>query len=115
LLGQSLAGRPPGGGLLANAKRVRLVCGWRLGAGSRQPLASKINFVYKNGLSASRNQQVKTNGAGCRASREHWLRSAGKKANFGAVKICLFAQRTHKIKRCQGAEIGLKRALLVVK
>jgi hypothetical protein len=44
--------------------RVRLVCGWRLGAGSRQPLASKINFVYKNGLSASRNQQVKTKRCG---------------------------------------------------
>jgi len=36
-VGRSLAGRPSGDGLLANAKRVRLCCGLRLGGGSRKP------------------------------------------------------------------------------
>jgi len=44
-VGRSLAGRPPGGGLLANAMRVRL---GRLAAGRvRQPaVASSLQFFY---------------------------------------------------------------------
>jgi len=35
-VGAGLAGRSPGGGLLANAMRVRLCCGLRLGAQAQQ-------------------------------------------------------------------------------
>jgi len=48
LLGQSLTWRPPWtADFLLIFVRVRLVCGWRLGAGSRQPLASKSTLFVR--------------------------------------------------------------------
>jgi len=50
---------------------MQCVCGSSAAGGWVRAAASRLrpkSIVYKNGLSASRNQQVKTNGAGCRAS-----------------------------------------------
>jgi hypothetical protein len=54
-LGARLAAR-----FLLIFKRVRLCCGWRSGAGDRQPLASKINLFIRTVYPLSRLQQVKT-------------------------------------------------------
>jgi len=78
-VGAGLTWRSLGRSLLANFNACAALL--RLAAGCGQPPAACVQnqFVYKNGLSASRNQQVKTNDAGCRASREQCLRSAGKR------------------------------------
>jgi hypothetical protein len=61
-----------------------------------QPLCIQNQLVYQNGLPASRNQRVKTDGAGCRASRELCLRDAGKKANLGSgYKFTFLLQNEH--------------------
>ena len=60
-------------------QRVRLVCGWRSGAGDRQPLASKINFVYKIKFVRFPQSTSETLGAGCRASPEQCLQSSAKR------------------------------------
>jgi len=46
-VGRSLAGRPAGAGLLANAMRVRLGAAGGWVGGSRQPLASKSTLFIR--------------------------------------------------------------------
>jgi len=59
--------------------------------------------VYKGSSAPAFNTLKYRPGAGCCASWKQCLRSAGKKANFGAVKICLFASKEHtKINDARG-------------
>jgi len=97
LLGQGLLWRSLGRSLRGNfcACSARL---W-LAVGCGRPPATCVQnqFVYKNGLSASRNQQVKTNGAGCRASRELCLRETrAKRQILVRSKFAFLLKRKHK-------------------
>jgi hypothetical protein len=62
----------------------------------RQATTSKKKKFSKVVRPLCRKQHPKDySGAGYRASCEQCLRNTGKKANFGAVKICLLLQNEH--------------------
>jgi hypothetical protein len=94
-------------------------CCSRVGAAAA-PASSPTSYykqktkVYKGSSAMPQLTQKKTTRCGMLRLSRTMLEKRWQKANFGAGKICLCAQRNTKIKRYQRAEIGLKRAYLVL-